>query len=97
MKAKFKYSINYYAVMTAIASFLIGTFVLLLFKGTSDTGLIAIGYFYTCFAALVNTLLLLALLINMTLRYKDYKEHLKAIVIVLLNIPITLFYMKIVL
>ena len=57
MRAKFKYLINYYAVVTAIASFSVGTLVLVLFKSSGDTGLIAIGYFYTWFAALVNTLL----------------------------------------
>ena len=95
MRAKFKYLINYYAVVTAIASFSVGTLVLVLFKSSGDTGLIAIGYFYTWFAALVNTLLLLLLIIHTALRFNGYKEHLMAIGLVLLNLPITFLYIHI--
>lgn len=96
MKQTFKYPLNFYAIMLAITSFTLGTMLLLLFKNSGDTGLIAIGYFYTWLAAIGNTLMLVALLIHAAFRMGDFKEHTKAIIAILLNIPITLFYMHLV-
>lgn len=96
MKQQFGHAINYVAIRTAIISFVLGTLVLLPYKSTSDTGLLAIGYFHTLFAALVNTVLLPLILLNMVFYFNDNKEHLQSIVILLINIPITLFYIEIV-
>ena len=96
MKRKFEHYINFLAVLVAITSFIIGTICLLLFKTSNDTGLIGIGYCYTLFAALVNSIMLLLVIINGITHIKDYKEHLKTTLIVLINIPITLLYIDIV-
>ncbi|MEP3211178.1 MAG: hypothetical protein ABJN95_18470 [Maribacter sp.] len=95
MKNRFKHSINYMAVLTAFTSFVLGTICLLLFKTSSDYGFVAIGYFYTLFAALINTIFLLLVLFNTMRTLKDYREHLKTILVVLLNIPIVIFYLEI--
>ncbi len=95
MKNRFKHSINYVAVLTALTSFVLGTICLLLFKTSSDYGFVAIGYYYTLFAALINTILLLLVLFNTLRTLKDYREHLKTILVVLLNIPIVFFYLEI--
>jgi len=95
MKNKFKYPINYVAVLTAFISFVLGTFCLLLFKSSSDFGFVAIGYFYTLFAALVNSVILLLVIINTIRKFKDYSEHLKTIFVLILNIPIVCLYLEI--
>lgn len=95
MKNNFKHPINYIAVLTAFISFVLGTLCLLLFKTSSDTGFFAIGYYYTRFAGLVNTFLLLLVLINTLRKFKDYPEHLKTIFVVLLNIPMVCLYQEI--
>jgi len=94
MKNRFKHSLNYVAVLTAFISFILGTLCLLLFKSSSDTGIIAVGYFYTILAAVVNTLILLLVVVNTIRKFKDYAEHFKTIFVVLLNIPIVCLYLE---
>jgi len=97
MKNKFKHPINYIAVLTALMSFSIGTLLLLVYKISGYSNLIAIGYFYTIVAAIVNSILVLLLLLNILLNFKNSKEHLLTLGIVLANIPIVIFYMDVVL
>ena len=94
MKTRFKYPINYTAVLIALISFVLGTICLLLFKTSGDSGFVGIGYCYTLLAALTNTILLLLVSINAIRYYKDYREHLRTACIVLANIPITIFYLN---
>ncbi len=96
MKKKFKYHINYTAIRVAIASFILGTICLVLFKTSGNTGFVGIGYCYTLFAALVNSIMLLLILVHAIRHFKDINEHLKTIGIILINIPITLFYLNLV-
>jgi len=96
MKNMFNHYINYVAVMIAIASFVIGTICLLLFKTSSDTGLFGIGYWFTLTAGLINSIMLILVVVHGIFRFKDYEEHLKTIFIVLVNIPITYLYIGIV-
>lgn len=96
MKNKFSHFINYLAVMIAITSFIIGTTCLLLFKTSSDTGLFGIGYWFTFIAGLINSFMLIIVVAHGIFRFKDYKEHLRTILIVLTNIPITYLYIGIV-
>ena len=92
MKNRFKHSINYIAVITAFISFIAGTLCLLLFKTSSDSGIFALGYFYTLLAFIVNSIFLIIVVINTLLKLKDYPEHLKTILAILLNIPIIGLY-----
>lgn len=94
MKTRFKYPINYTAVRIAIVSFVLGTICLLLFKTSGDSGFVGIGYCYTLFAALVNSILILVVVVNAIRYYKDYPEHLSTVLVVLANIPITFFYLN---
>lgn len=87
---------NYIAVMVAVVSFLLGTSCLLLFKTSGDSGIVGIGYCYTLFAAFTNSIMLLLVLIHGVYRYKDFREHLLTMVIVLANIPITIFYLNLI-
>lgn len=92
MKNRFKHSINYIAVKTAFISFIAGILCLLLFKTSSDSGIFALGYFYTLLAFIVNSIFLIIVVINTLLKLKDYPEHLKTIFAILLNIPIIGLY-----
>ena len=94
MKTKFTHSINYLAVLTAIISFILGTVLLLLFKTTGDSYFVRIGYLYTILATFTNTILLLLIVINSIRYYKDCTEHISTMLIVIVNIPITIFYLN---
>lgn len=94
MKNSFKYVLNYRAAQVALISFVLGTICLLLFKTSGDMGFVGIGYWYTLTAALVNSVLLVIILIHTIIRYKDYKEHLATVLVVLANIPITFLYLN---
>lgn len=94
MKQQFKHPINYIAVLIAMVSFILGTICLLLFKTSSDSGFFAIGYFYTLLAGAVNLLMLLLVVINGIWQLKDYKEHLRVVFLVLLNIPVVFLYQE---
>jgi|GEM_PF-3055128 len=97
MKNYFKHYLNYVAVTMAVASFIIGTICLLLFKSSNDTGLFGIGYWFTFAAGLLNSIMLILVVVHGIFRFKDYKEHIKTIFVVLANIPITYLYIGIVL
>lgn len=94
MQHRFTYRINYFAVLIAAGSFILGTLCLLLFKTSGDTGFIGIGYCYTLIAVLVNTVMLCIVLVNAFMHYRDYPEHLKTIIVMLLNIPVVGLYLE---
>ncbi|TMM57997.1 hypothetical protein FEE95_00795 [Maribacter algarum] len=96
MKNRFKHSINYSAVILAISSFVIGTILLLLSQSISADSLLVIGLYYTGLALIANIIMLLILITNAIRFHKDYCENLGTITILLLNIPITLYYIDII-
>ena len=95
MKNRFKYSINYIAAVMAITSLATGLCCLLLFKNSSDTGFVGIGYFLSLVVVVANSLMTPVLIINTLRRIKDYKEHVKVLVLVLIGIPVALYYLEI--
>lgn len=95
MKNKFKHSINYIAVQIAFPSIIIGVICLLVFKNSSNTGFVGIGYFLAILIGVVNSIMLLPLLVNTIRRMKDYPEHLKALLLLFINIPLSGIYLEI--
>ncbi len=95
MKNNFKHSINFIGAQIAITSLITGTICLLLFKNNGDTGLVAIGHFLVILAGIANTIMLPPMLINAIRRFKDYKENLVALLLLLINIPIAGLYLEI--
>lgn len=95
MKNRFKHSINYIAVQIAFPSIIIGAICLLSLKNSSNTGFVGIGYFLAVVIGVANSIMLLPLLINTIRRFKDYPEHLKAILLLLINIPLSGLYLEI--
>jgi len=95
MKNKFKHYINYIAIQIALPSLIIGALGLLVFKNNSNTGFVGIGYFLAITIGIANSVMLLPLLVNTMRRLKDFSEHLKAIFLILLNIPLSAIYLEI--
>lgn len=95
MKNRFKHSLNYVGVLTALTSLIIGIISLLLFKTNVDTGFVGVGYFLVLSVTAINSVLLLLIMANTMMRFKDYKEHLKPIFLILLNAPIVCSYLEI--
>jgi len=93
MKNRFKHSINYIAVQIAFPSIIIGVICLLLFKNSSNTGFVGIGYFLSIAVGVANTFMLLPLLVNTIRRIKDYPEHMKTLFLLLMNIPLSGIYL----
>lgn len=92
MKKIFNHYINYLAVMIAITSLIVGTICLLLFKTSSDNGLFGIGFWITFTAGLINSIMLILVAAHGIYHFKDYKEHIKTLFVVLANIPIAYLY-----
>lgn len=95
MKNRFKHSINYIAVQIAFPSIIIGAICLLVLKNSSNTGFVGIGYLLAMLVGATNTIMLMPLLINAIRQMKDYLEHLKAILLLLINIPLSGIYLEI--
>ena len=84
------------AIVLAIGSFFIGTLLLLLFKIMNTDFLILSGLYYTLLATILNGPMLILVAINAITHYTDYKENLLTILGVLVNIPITFYYIELV-
>ncbi len=96
MRNGFKHSINFTATRVAVVSLFLGGISMFLFKNNSDTGLVAIGYLIAALIFMVNTIVFLPLLINAVRRFKDYKENLFAMLLLLPNIPISGLYLELI-
>jgi hypothetical protein len=77
-------------LISAIASFLIGSIIFGLYYFTSDSTILFLGYGFILLAGVINTILF----INLVFGYLESKDRKVAIVsiFILLNIPIMLFY-----
>lgn len=95
MKNRFKYVSNYFATVMAITSLVTCLICLLLFKNSSDTGFVGIGYALSLAAIIANSVMTPVLIFNTLRRVKDYKEHIKVLVLLLASIPMALYYLEI--
>lgn len=84
------------AKLLALLSFSIGTFLLVLFYITKNEIIIIIGFYYVITALLFNGIVFINLIFNLIVYKTMYWFQLKSTFILLLNIPITLLYLKIV-
>lgn len=83
-----KRNYNKLGVITAILSFLIGTIVFGCYFFTSDGLFMFLGYFFILLAGLVNIIVIILI----TVSYQNLKKALRVIMLMLLNIPISIFY-----
>ena len=83
--------------IVASISFIIGTLLLVLFLFfKQEESLIMLGFYYVIGAFIINTFVLLSLLTRLILNSENRIELLKAIGIILINIPIAIGYFFIV-
>lgn len=89
--------INKSALIIAIASFILGTILLLFFLISPSAILVDIGIFYILIALVLNTITFIGLIPNSFINYQYNKENLITILLVALNIPVAFGYVIIVL
>lgn len=96
MKNTLEPQIIFIGKKATIYSAAIGTFLLLAFQMSKQDSLIAIGISYILFAFVVNSLILLALIAALFFHTPHWKKIIATIICVLLNIPLSIFYLSIV-
>lgn len=84
------------AKLLAFLSFSIGTLLFVLFCITKSETLIIIGFYYVITALFFNSIVFINLVFNLIVYKTMYGFQLKCVFILLLNIPITLLYLRIV-
>lgn len=82
-----------YSTSVAMASFAVGTILLLAYLISKDNFFIILGYLYVLVAVLVNVVVLLHLLYLLVIRTDERHALTIRILILLSNIPIALFYL----
>lgn len=89
-----KHRINRVAMRLALLSFVSGSIVFLLYLATQSDYVMGIGFFFLFLAFACNSGVLLVLFISALVNHRDLKEHVTAMVLVLLNIPIASLYIN---
>ncbi|NHF58139.1 hypothetical protein FK220_002220 [Flavobacteriaceae bacterium TP-CH-4] len=94
MRAYFKSGLNRVALRIAQVSFAVGTlfFLIYLFAPVDPVilwGIVFLVLFFGVYAVLVMTLF-----INLLVHFKDFEEHLVALVLSLLNLSIAFLYLQ---
>ena len=90
-------SINKIALFIAAVSFLLGTLLLIWYMITGYSPLIEVGMLYILVAFVLNGITLIGLVGNAIVNRHLFQENITAILLVLLNIPISLGYFYLVL
>ncbi|MDR6461186.1 hypothetical protein J2786_004339 [Chryseobacterium vietnamense] len=78
---------------TFLISFLLGTFLLILFWITEAEFLIIFGFYYVVIAAVTNLLITLYELMEYLSDVSGKKSNGNSVLLLLLNIPVTLLYL----
>lgn len=81
--------------ISAIASFLVGTFIFVLYYWTEHIGIALVGLVFIFVAIVTNGLFLIKNMANLAFEKMDKKKYLISIALLLLNIPIAFIYYKI--
>ena len=84
------------SVQFALASFTLGTLILGLYLITANSVFAVIGFGFLVIAVPFNTLMLLSVFIQLITGRIGFKDFLLSSYVLLLNIPIALFYFHIV-
>ena len=76
----------------SIGLFCIGTFILIVFAGTLSWTVALFGYVFTALSFFLGSVYLFVIIINIVRGKTDQKTGLKSIGILMINIPIAVFY-----
>ncbi len=93
MKTLFTHSANRFAVQFAIGSFLVGSLLFLLYLATRSDQVLGFGLLFVVLEGIFTPFLLLYLFAHLLFRIQDIREHLYALCLVLLNVPIAFLYL----
>lgn len=93
MNIPFVYNLLKAAKITAILSFLGGTFLLIayFYKAGSVT-ILNLGIYYALFATLINSILFFTLYVTLVHSNTKRKKILKSLILMIINVPIGLCY-----
>ncbi len=83
------------SLLYALTSFLIGSILFALFYWTEYIGIALFGLLFIIIAIALNSAFLIRLLIKMTSKQEDKREYLTSILVLTINIPIAIIYLKI--
>jgi hypothetical protein len=97
MNISFLYTLLKVSKITAILSFLGGTFLLIAyFYNSGAMAILQLGIYYTLFAILINSILFFTLYISLVHEKVRQKKILKSLIFMIVNIPIGLCYVGII-
>jgi len=89
----FTHKSNRIAVKLAITCFSIGSLLFILLLTTNSHFIITMSFLFFILYGMSNLIMLIVILINMLLNYKDLQQHFTALIIMLLNVPIATGYL----
>lgn len=90
----FKHSLHRVSVQLAFISFIIGHLLLLIYLFYPEEIMIGFAIAFLIIFIGLHTALILILLVNLLANFKHYEEHMVALVLVFLNVPLALFYLS---
>ncbi|MEM6718726.1 MAG: hypothetical protein AAF611_05415 [Bacteroidota bacterium] len=94
MNISFVYNLLKAAKITAILSFLGGTFLLIAyFYHAGSLAILNLGIYYALFAMLINSILFFTLFVTLLHSNTSRKKILKSLIVMILNVPIGLCYL----
>ncbi|MDB4293610.1 hypothetical protein N9954_09415 [Maribacter sp.] len=96
MKTLFTYRVNRISAYFALWCFIIGNVLFLLFLATEADIVGGTGVTFMAVLIVLTPISLLILLLNALFNLNDIRQHLTAIFMVLLNIPLAILYLKII-
>lgn len=86
-----------FSIKLALGFFVIGTIILLSFAIKLSSTVAMLGYIYTAFAFLIGSIYVIIITIKIVSKKLDFRTGVKVILVMMLNVPISLFYIFIVL
>ncbi|MEK6154599.1 hypothetical protein WIW50_15120 [Flavobacteriaceae bacterium 3-367] len=92
----FKHRMDRVAVHMALWSFVGGSGLLFAYLVLPNEFLLVLGMIYVGIALLVNAIMFVSTLLHALVHYRDLQQHLLALLLLLLNLPIAYLYFLIV-
>ena len=92
MNLLFTYRVNRISAYFALWSFVLNTLVSLLYMATEAKVFVGLGFFFMVFYAVFMPVTLTIVTVNALVNYKDLKQHVMAIFMLLVSIAISISY-----
>lgn len=89
-----KHRINRIAIRLALLSFVSGSSIFLLYLATESDYIMGLGIFFIILALASNTAVFMVLFFSALVNHKELREHLTAMLLLVLNIPVAVMYLN---